>query len=457
MTRLLLRLWWLRKRRNFNKRDLFVAIYIFSVYIVVCIGFYYGVTKTGATLKQLEAPAFAGYILAIVMLIPDIIMKMTMKQDATFMDDYLKTKPIPKRLWSKFILTTNVLNFFNYMIPLMLLPLLILLTGVGQSLLCFVVMILLSYSNSLFVTCFRRTGDRFLRFSLIAGWFLMLAAASLSVTVLAFTTTVLLNIGMAAFAVALLAGLIAFLANEEDYDEDRHKAARLLSFGKVNLFTMQFYGVIRAKRLRNMVLLMSVIFIADAYMMLGIGNEDGSLTVYGILAVVMPSLVMSQWTFGVEANFFQGLMTKPVSVKNLLMNSYYFYIILSGISAVFMIPMAVISDEFPPLLLVTSLAIAVFINLFNIPTCLFSTRLEIFGSSFFNMQGNNLKINLYSIALLIPLAILGGVWYLCSETVLEAVGIALGVISLAVHRQVINYVARVFDDRKYARLETFSS
>lgn len=457
MLKLLLHLWWLEKRRNFKKRDIAVALYVLFVYCCVIAGFFIGTNAAGAPVERLEAPNFVGYIIAIALLVPDIIMKITMKHDATFMDDYLKTKPIPEKLWSRFIVVSNVTSFWNYAIPLMSLPLLILVEATAQALTCFIVMILFSIADSLFVACYRRTRDHFLRFSIIAGWLLMISFAS-QLLALFFWAGTGLNFVMLLIAFAVIAGLTVFLANEENYDESQHKSTRQHSLGKVNLFTMQFYGLLRAKRIRNMVLLITIVFIADSYLFVWLPNAEETETLINcILTIVMPSLVLSQWTFGVEANFFQGLMTKPIAVRQLLRNCYYFYLILSLISALFIMPIMFITPKFTPIIFFGALFIAAFINLFNIPTCLFSTRLEIFSSSFFNMQGNNTKINLYSIALLIPLAILGGVWYLWGENVFAIVGIALGLASLAVHRPVIDCVARIFENRKYTRLETFSN
>ena len=42
MLKLLLRLWWLQQRRNFRKRDAFVACYIIFLYVMVGVGFYQG-------------------------------------------------------------------------------------------------------------------------------------------------------------------------------------------------------------------------------------------------------------------------------------------------------------------------------------------------------------------------------------------------------------------------------
>src|SRR3712207_7095131 len=39
--------------------------------------------------------------------------------------------------------------------------------------------------------------------------------------------------------------------------------------------------------------------------------------------------VLGQWGFGVEANFFHGLMTKPVTVERLLLNKFFFYMLIN--------------------------------------------------------------------------------------------------------------------------------
>lgn len=454
--KLLLRLWWLQKRRNFKKRDLAVMIYLFIVYIGACVGFYLGATASGAPIERLYAPAFVGFIIVMASLVPDFIMKLSVKQDATFMDDYLKTRPIPEKLWNRFLLIINAGSFWNYIFPVLLLPLLILFLSTLQALACFLIMILFSYADSLFVTCFKRTSDRFLQFSLIGGWLLMLMVTSLFLALFFWADGLVLNLGMVLLGIAVMAGLTGFLANEDNYDESRHRTTRQRSFGRVTLFTMQFLGVLRARRLRFMVLILSIIIIADAYFMLWTSDgDDMPVTLCAILAVIMPSLVLSQWTFGVEGNFFQGLMTKPISVRHLLTNCFYFFLLLSLASSLFVAPLIFITPGFTPLMLIASLCLAVFVNLFNMPTCLFSSRLEIFSDSYFNMQGANMKINFYSLALLVPAGIFVGIWLLWGPTIWCVVSIATGVLSLTVHRLVIAKLASRFEARKYERIESF--
>ena len=75
MLKLLLRLWWLQQRRNFRKRDAFVACYIIFLYVVVGFSFFQGFTESGGELKGEDMSALLGAGIVIGMLIPDIIMK----------------------------------------------------------------------------------------------------------------------------------------------------------------------------------------------------------------------------------------------------------------------------------------------------------------------------------------------------------------------------------------------
>lgn len=453
-----MRLWWLRKRRNFKKRDLAVAIYGLFVYLCVWAGFFIGATKDGATISLGDGPAFVGLIVVTFMTVADILMKAVMKRDTAAMDDYLKSRPVPEKAWNKFLVITNVLSIWSYLLPVMLLPFLFLLVTPVTAVACFVTMLLFSYADSLFVTCFRKTADSFLMFCLAAGWVVMFMAMLLFLPYTLCAPPVMGICGMILLAIAVIAGLAAFLANEDNYDESRHSATRRFSLGRVTLFSMQLYGLVRAKRLRNMMIIITVLFIFDAYFMALTGEEsDASAVVYGVLAIILPPVVLSQWTFGVEANFFQGLMTKPVTVRQMLANNYSFYLLLSVACALLMVPMLFMGTAFTPLALVASLFISAFINLFNLPTCLFSSRLELFSSSFFNMQGANMKINFYSVALIIPTAAFVGVYLLWGPVAWGIASIATGVASLAVHRLVINKVAAMFEAKRYERMESFAS
>ncbi len=60
MLRLLLRLWWLQQRRNFQKRDVVVGCYILFFYAIVGVGIFRGFAESGGNLEGDALPATLG-------------------------------------------------------------------------------------------------------------------------------------------------------------------------------------------------------------------------------------------------------------------------------------------------------------------------------------------------------------------------------------------------------------
>jgi hypothetical protein len=129
--------------------------------------------------------------------------------------------------------------------------------------------------------------------------------------------------------------------------------------------------------------------------------------------------------------------------------------VVSAAATLLTVPFLFISDEITLFTLAGGYSTAVFMNLCNMPTSLFSSRLDLFASSLFNYQGANMKINVYSIAFMIPIALLAGIYWLWGATAWALVSIALAVISIAVHRPVLGKIADLFNARKYQRMEKF--
>ena len=73
----------------------------------------------------------------------------------------------------------------------------------------------------------------------------------------------------------------------------------------------------------------------------------------------------------------------------------------------------------------------------------------------FSMQGANLKINLYAMAFLFPLAGVCAIYHFFGETAWFITCIALAVISIAIHKWFIAKIAAIFEKNKYKRMEKF--
>ncbi len=459
MLRLLLRLWWLQQRRNFTWKDAIVGGYMVFIYICVGVGFYFGATRDGGELFPDGVPSSFAVIVALVMLWPDILLKCVMKRDSTAMDEYVKTRPVPEGVWNRFLLLTNLASFWNYVLPVIMLPLLLWMLPASQAVAGYLLMQVFSFIDGFYVTCYRKTNKWTLRLPIVVGWLFMFGVLAVYVVLNAWMPCWVLCLGMWVWAVLILAGLVAYLYGLKIYNEQSNRTSRFRSFGHTTLRSLQYIGLLRAKRVRNMVLLMVVVFFLDALLMVCLPQEAQSgnvpLVLYVAGVVLMPSVVLSQWTFGIEANYFQGLMTKPVTVERLLCNCYYFYLSISTVMAVLALVFPLCSSDVTLFSVVGALAMAVVINLVNLPTCLFSTRLEIFSQSMFSMQGANARINLYGLVFLLPVAALAGVYWMWGERVWCLVCVLLAGVGLAFHRKVIALVGGVYHRHRYARMEKY--
>lgn len=462
MLKILLRLWWVQHLRNFTWKDALIGAYILLLYAIVGGAIYLGFTGIGEeTFDEDNMPDIFGAILVLGMMGPDVISKLVMKRDATAMDDYVKARPISARTWNHFLVFTNLISFWNYALPLLMLLMLFLLLSASQAVATFLLFLLFSYTDGLFVSCYRKSKEFMLKWPLVLGWLGLQVVLVGYLLVFSWVSAWLLYLGMAVLAVLTMGGLLLYLYNLDNYNEDKHKVKHHRSFGKTTLYSLQYIGLMRAKRVRNMVLMMVVVFFLDSLLMAfipeteGKGMNQGQMILYVVGDVLLPSVVLSQWTFGIEANYFQGLMTKPVKVELLLRNCYYFYLSISGVMSVLAICFIFINDEITVFSLLGAFAMAVVINLTNLPTCLFSSRLEIFSGAMFNVQGANTKINLYGFVFAIPTAVLAGIYYLWGEMAWCATSIVLAGAAFAVHRPVIAKLAAIFESKKYKRIEKF--
>lgn len=459
MLKLLLRLWWLQQRRNTTWKDILAGSYIVFVYAAMGVGFYWGATSDGDELFPDGAPSSLAAIMVLVTLLPDIFLKGIMKRDSTAMDDYIKARPLPESVWNKFLLLTNLFNVWNYLLPLLMLPVLLCMMSVPNAIAGYLLMQLYSYIDGFYVTCYRKTNEWMLRWPLVVGWLFMGGVLTLYLVISSWMPAVAVNLGMLVWAVLILVGLLAYLYGLKIYNEQHNKVSRFRTFGHTTLYSLQYIGLLRAKRVRNMVLVMVVVFFLDALLMAWMPSDAGgvtqSLAIYVVGFVLMPSVVLSQWTFGIEANYFQGLLTKPVRVERLLRNCYYFYLSISCVMALVSLTFLLMSKEVTVLTVLGALAMAVAVNLANLPTCLYSSRLEIFSNSMFNMQGANTKINLYGLLFLLPLAAFAGIYWMWGEMAWFLACILVAAVCLFFHKKVIALVAGLYERRRYQRMEKY--
>ena len=145
-----------------------------------------------------------------------------------------------------------------------------------------------------------------------------------------------------------------------------------------------------------------------------------------------------------------------MQIRTLLRNKYYFFSILSFIPALLMIPAFWLSDLSPWLPPSTLIFVIGVIHPLFMPTCLMSSRLDMFESPFFNYQGSNTVINIYGVAIFIPVTFfyMLCILYLPLNTAL-IIFCVLGIIGIACHRLIIAKVALKWESKRYDKMERY--
>ena len=156
----------LQQRRNFHKRDAVVAAYLLFLYVVMGVSFFKSFTENGGSLAAEDMPATIGAGLVIGLLICDIIMKLVMKRDMTAMDDYVKSRPVPEGMWNRFLLVSNLLSFWNYVLPVLTIPVFVYSLSIPQAIVCFLLFLAFSLVDGIYITCLRKASDWMLKWPL---------------------------------------------------------------------------------------------------------------------------------------------------------------------------------------------------------------------------------------------------------------------------------------------------
>ena len=171
-----------------------------------------------------------------------------------------------------------------------------------------------------------------------------------------------------------------------------------------------------------------------------------------------PTIAVSQFGWSIEANFFCGIWTKPLSLCRLLSEKYLFSALLGGLAALATLPPCIwfhIPVYVPLVYVLFAVGIGVPLVMLDPYNCV---PFDLFGKTFFNYQGAS---STYKAS-----AILGMLLVMAIPLVLPHVlpdwlaYLILGVLGLAgflLHRPFFRWVERKFLKNKYKYMEKYLS
>ena len=120
MFKLLLSFWWTQWRRNFRWGRFLMVLYFGGLMLMMAVAMLFAANEAFADqLAKLPLSSFAFMVVATLAL-PDFLMKLMWGTDAVVMDDCLRTKPIPNRVWTRVMAFTLVADPWNWLKPLLM-------------------------------------------------------------------------------------------------------------------------------------------------------------------------------------------------------------------------------------------------------------------------------------------------------------------------------------------------
>ncbi len=451
MVKLLLKLWMCQKRRDFKWGRFLGESYFFVLLLLVSFAVTMIVYETVPSTEGMEMNV--GF-LAVAVILPDFINKFFVKHDETVMDHYLKSRPLPESAWNKFLLITNLVNFWNWGVPLCLLPFCFIFLPLWAVLPSFLLFIGVSMVGGVAITAFRRARSYADKWPIPAAMLIWFTVAAAYAPLVMLFPWWLHTVGFLALCGGAVAVFYSYLCTLRRYDESKASVGRLFLNGSSSLFSMEYISVLRSKRLRIAVIILPLVFVFNAYTQ-SINGTGVMFNLMFCMAVLSPSLMLGQWVFGIEGNYMDGLWTKPVSILQILQNKFWFFALIDLFPLLLLLPLIWTVDVSPWLFVVTWIfAVGVF-NPSLMPTCLISSRLELFQSAFFNYQGASLAINLYGLLSFIPLIAYCLILWLLPPTTAHVVIILSGLVGIALHPFIIKWLARRYEQRRYVSFERY--
>ena len=468
MFKLLVSFWWKQWRRNFRWGRFLMVLYFGGLMLVMAVAMLFAAHEVLAEkMANLPLSAFA-FILVATLSLPDFMMKLMWDTDAVVMDDSLRTKPIPTRSWNQFMAFSLATDPWN-----LVMPLLVLLAGIwfwpaGVTILAVIATVAQTLMLSWVVADIHKAPGNQYTLPLWAGviaYYLGMIAVGVALVMLAVVPDIGFSVPGSPWTELVLLivldslltlALYRYFGRMHAYDEHEQHADTVRSVGDVTLFSTEYLSVWRSKRFRVPILFIIVMFVLQAYQQQGeMSQMFFGLNIGLFFAIGWPSLFLGQWVFGIEANYFHGLWTKPYSIERMLQNKYKFFFMLTLGVAVLLIPAVFLAGLRPTTLVALVLFLGFGQSLLMMPTCLFSTRVDLFTSAFFNYQGANMSINLYSFVLFIPMTIYALCTIFLPPLWGDAVMAAVGLAALAAHRPCIRLLARKWQANRYANMERY--
>lgn len=355
--------------------------------------------------EGINPPVLVTILIFAGILIPDFIVKLIFVPDVTVMDTFIKTRPISQSTWDRFLSISQFWSPSNLEMPLMMLP-----------------------------ACFL-----FLPFLAGVISFILLYLAS------------------------VFGGFIVMLIKHRGtYQPEKMvsaKAGGKVSASKGNsTFQLQLRSFLRSRRLKTMILYFSILFFMQ-FFCYSFTDNNTSYIIFQFYYIFFATTLLASAGFGIEANFFNLIWTRPLELEKLMTDKYMLCAFVGWAAALTCVPVCIFAHR--PVLDPVSFALFTtgFVDLFMLGDSFNCTPFDLFGKAFFrggsssnntfNARATVILLIAMSIGIVIPLVLYGWI----SQLILSTLGIA----GFICHRRCFKKTAGRFMKNRYKYMEKYNS
>ena len=337
-------------------------------------------------------------------IVPDALIKIIFEHDQTVMDPFIRTRPISQSSWDRFQSVSQFWRSSNLAMPLIMAPACFLFMPFGWGLATLLVLYLFSVFGGFLVMLFKHRGNYPLEKRVSA------------------------------------------------------KAGRSFRPGSGHhIFGIQSRSFLRSKRLKTSVFLLTGVFFFQ-FISQGIGSVGHFDSMFLCFTILYPSIVLAQWGMSIEANFFSGIWTKPVSISRLLTDKFLFSSLLGVVTALITLPFCIWFDipVYAPLVYALfNTGVGILLILVDAYNCM---PFDLFGKAFFNYQGSasTFKASAIVVAIVVMLIPLILPFFL-PDWIFYLILAVLGLAGVLFHRPYFRWVERQFLNNRYKYMEKYLS
>lgn len=457
MFKILIKLLTTKASRCIKRRSIIIWAYVFIMMIVLGYVIYNSIDQTVIdTICKLKNST----IILVGLLFPlnDFIFKLFMKHDTTDMDDYLKSRPIKDRVWNMFLVVSNFFNGWNLMSFFISTAITYIILPLDKFVEISIFLYLVSVVDGITITCIRKSPGWKHIILIVLVWLMWFFGIFCIWSFMQITTGALFLFILSIYYLFYAGLSYLYLCSIKHYDEHTHDTSKIVIFHGEKLYSLEYLGVFRPKRIRTMLIpIFPILYFVYNNVIIGIDNNV-ILNIGLILSISSTSMILGGNVFGIESNFFDGIITRPLDTKRLLTQKYYFYSLLSFVCFILILPCHWFSHQYSIQVLVATLIYIIgTTNLFVLPTSLISSRWNLFETSYFNSQGNRLELNIFSIMSIIPMLIYITISMLLPQNIIMIIISILGLGGIVIHRRFIAWLANKWNSRRYELLERYRS